>query len=99
MGIFTPDFEQLPACRLDEKPLSENISRPENYDELMSIAKILSQPFPQARVDLYSVGGKIFFGEITFFDGSGYMKYSPDIYDFKLGEKFKFNTSDSGWSI
>jgi len=29
------------------------------------------------------------FGELTFFDGSGYQGYEPDDFDFILGEKFK----------
>ena len=32
--------------------------------------------------------GKILFGEITFFDGSGYMTFNPDKFDFIMGEKF-----------
>lgn len=36
---------------------------------------------------------KIFFGELTFYDGSGYMKFSPDSFDFEMGEKFEINFS------
>ena len=32
--------------------------------------------------------GKIMFGEMTFYDGSGYMKFCPDQFDFELGDAF-----------
>ena len=53
------------------------------------IAQTLSQSFPEVRVDLYNVNGNIFFGEMTFWDGSGYMKFEPDEFDFELGKAFK----------
>lgn len=59
---------------------------PENLKEMLGIARTLSADFPHVRVDLYSVGGKIYFGELTFTDGNGHFKYTPDDADFMLGE-------------
>lgn len=67
----------------------KSIDRPKNLDEMLEIAKILSKGFPAVRVDLYSVRGKIYFGEMTFFPWSGYVVYSPDEFDFELGKKFE----------
>ena len=52
------------------------------------VAETLSSDFPEVRVDLYNVNNKIIFGELTFFDGSGYMTFTPDEFDFEIGEKF-----------
>lgn len=60
----------------------------EKFDEMMEIAKVLSEDFPAARIDLYLIDGKIYFGEITFFPWSGYMEFTPDSFDYVLGEKF-----------
>lgn len=62
--------------------------KPEKFDKMMEIAKILSEDFPAARVDLYLIDGNIYFGEITFFPWSGYMDFTPDSFDYVLGEKF-----------
>lgn len=62
--------------------------RPETLDEMLECAATLSEEFPAARVDFYSISGKIYFGEITFFPWSGYMKFTPDDFDLMLGEKF-----------
>lgn len=61
---------------------------PENLDEMLRIAKILCEEFPAVRVDLYSVQGKVYFGELTFFPWSGYVIYDPDSFDYEMGDKF-----------
>lgn len=92
-GFFTEEFERLPYTESDEWPLEREISKPSNFDQMKRVAEILSAPFPCARVDLYNVEGKIRFGEITFFDSSGYMTFEPDDLDFVLGEKFFIETN------
>ena len=49
----------------------------------------ISVDFPHARIDLYNVDGKIYFGEITYYCSSGYCPFEPDSFDFELGESFK----------
>lgn len=88
LGIFDRDFNQLPYVRLDEKPLERKLLKPNNYDELLTCAEALAKPFLHVRIDLYDQEGNIIFGEITFFDGSGYMKFDPDKFDFMMGEAF-----------
>lgn len=89
LGIFTPEFELLPYTRLDEKPLERTLKKPDNYEQLKQVAEKLAAPFPHARIDLYDQSGQILFGEITFFDGSGYMKFGPDEFDFMMGNEFE----------
>lgn len=73
---------------IGESCANGEVAKPVNFDEMMRIAHILSEDFPAARVDLYSIGGKIYFGEITFFPWSGYMEFKPDEFDYELGSKF-----------
>lgn len=91
LGIFDLNFNQLPFYRNDEEKLIESIEKPDNFEEMIKIAEKLSKGFPHVRVDLYNVDGKIIFGEMTFYDGSGYQTYSPDEFDFLLGKKFDIN--------
>lgn len=65
------------------------VERPEKLKEMLEIAKILSEDFPAIRVDLYCIQDKIYFGELTFYPWSGYVKFEPDKFDFVLGDKFK----------
>lgn len=55
---------------------------------MLEIAEDLAKEFPLVRVDLYNKSGKIFFGELTFYDESGYTQFVPDEFDTKLGRQF-----------
>lgn len=66
--------------------------RPDNLDQMLTVASKLSKGFPFVRVDLYSVMGKVYFGEMTFYPWSGYVQYTPDEFDMRLGEKFDTST-------
>ena len=68
------------------------ILKPDNFDEMLKIAEKLARDFPFVRVDLYNLDGKIYFGELTFYPWSGYVQYSPDKWDYKLGENFKLQS-------
>lgn len=48
------------------------VKKPNNFDEMIKISEKLSKPFPHARIDLYNINGKIYFGEITFDKDAGY---------------------------
>jgi hypothetical protein len=68
--------------------LDEDAPKPENLQEMLDVAAKLSEDFPFARIDLYSLENRIYFGEITFYPWSGYMEFEPEEFDYVLGEKF-----------
>lgn len=68
---------------------AEEIPRPKNFDIMIELAEKLSKGFPHVRVDFYNVDGKIYFGEMTFTNGSGLDPIIPDEYDYQLGFLWK----------
>lgn len=52
--------------------------KPAQYDELISVAKTLSEGFKYVRVDLYIVDERVMFGEMTFTPASGYGVWGGD---------------------
>ena len=66
---------------------------PDNFSELKSIAEKLCEGFGHVRVDLYSAGSKVYFGEMTFSHANGFQKLIPDEWDFKLGALWPFDNS------
>ena len=74
--VGCPGAERLPA-------------KPDNFEEMIFIAKKLSKGMTHVRVDLYNINCKIFFGELTFFDGSGLSVYDPREWDYKFGQFLK----------
>lgn len=71
-----------PNCKNADMP----VPKPKNLEKMIEIAEKLSKDIPFVRVDLYNIDGKIYFGEMTFYPGSGFGRFSPDEWDFKLGE-------------
>ena len=71
----------------DHENLGDTLEKPEGYEDMVAVAAKLSEDFPFVRVDLYSVNGKTYFGELTFYPWSGYVQFTPDEFDFELGEK------------
>lgn len=88
-GIYSRDFEHLKYRRKGLRDTDNTIRKPFNYEKMVEIAEILSEDFPHVRVDLYNINGNIYFGELTFFHGSGYVEFEPDDFDFVLGSKFR----------
>ena len=58
----------------------------ERFEEMISIAKRLSQNIPFLRVDLYLINGKVYSGETTFYHDSGFYAFEPASYDYSLGK-------------
>lgn len=60
--------------------------KPVMFDQMVAIAETLSQGIPEVRVDLYLCGKNIYFGELTFFDGSGLDRIEPKAFDEQMGD-------------
>ena len=75
--FFDTEFHHLPFTN-GHPNADKEIKKPENFDEMLRIAGILSKGMPEVRVDLYNVNGKILFGEMTFFHWSGLMPFEPE---------------------
>lgn len=89
--FFDRNFKHLPFT--NGHPNADHaIQRPENLQEMIRIAELLSVGIPQVRVDLYNVRGKIYFGEMTFFHWGGKKPFNPEKWDYWLGSFIKLPT-------
>ncbi len=86
-NYYDTDGNLLP---FDEQglPRSEEagIKVPETLKSMIESAQKLIKGFPFARVDFYDVNGKVYFGEITFFPGSGFRRIEPVEWDYRIGQ-------------
>ncbi|HAZ74089.1 MAG TPA: hypothetical protein DCW53_01770 [Rikenellaceae bacterium] len=82
--FFDMDFRRLDFCNghpnADSAPLC-----PEKFELMKLFAARLSAGIPQVRVDFYEIGGKVYFGEFTFYHWRGLVPFEPDEWDFKMG--------------
>ena len=60
--------------------------KPMCFERMINLAEILSANIPHVRVDFYEVYGKVYFGEMTFFDNAGMVAFNPSVYDKIWGE-------------
>lgn len=65
--------------------------KPDNLDDMLTIAVQLSKPFPVVRVDLYNIGGKIYFGEMTFTSLGGLMDFYTEEFQLLAGNLIDIN--------
>ena len=63
--------------------------KPEKFELMKSLAEKLAANIPHVRVDFYQTPEGVYFGEMTFFDGSGFDKIEPIEWDYKLGSWIK----------
>ena len=86
--MYDIDWHAHPEYLIYDKEYTQGevIPKPKNFDKMLKIAECLSQPFPQVRCDLYNVGGKIYFGELTFTGRGGMMLNYTDQFQLMAGE-------------
>lgn len=88
--FFDKDWSFLRYNYGDEKlPEGFSLKKPQNLDEMVKVAEKLSEDFLYARIDLYDIKNKIYFGEITLSPNSGFdtdITYNTDKI---LGEKLQ----------
>lgn len=74
------------------KQSSEKPRKPDNIQQILEIAKHLSQELPFVRVDLYNLHDKPYIGEMTFHPGSGFSIFHPQKWDEIIGEWFDISS-------
>lgn len=85
MCFLTLDWTFATYARSDYKEYENLPDKPSRYEEMVEIAKILSEGVPFLRVDLYEINGKIYFSEMTFFPCSGFIKWKNSVSDYEIG--------------
>ncbi len=84
--FFGTDWQHMAVKRPGIPNAAGPIPRPEQLEEMLSLAETLSKDIPFVRVDFYIVDGRIFFSELTFFPASGLSRFEPDGWDRTFGD-------------
>lgn len=79
-SLFTPHYRR-----------GKTIPKPHNFERMIEVAETLAKPFPVVRVDLYNIGGKIYFGEMTFTSLGGLMDFYTDEFQRMTGDIININ--------
>lgn len=93
---FDLDWNKVEIKRKKYVENHNSIKKPDNLDEMIHIAKMLSKNIPFSRIDLYNTNNKLLFGEITLFPVSGYMDFEDDKMDNLLGNWIRLPYKNNG---
>lgn len=65
----------------------EEIVLPDNIDEMIAIARKEGKKFPHLRLDMYSVNGKVYVGEYTFYSNGGFINIYSEEFSQQLADR------------
>ena len=89
MVFYDLNWERQPFY-YDHPLYEKELEKPDNFDEMIRIAKTCCQGFPFVCVDLYRLNdGTIQFGEMTFTRSSGTGRWNNEKYNLMLGKLVK----------
>jgi hypothetical protein len=89
--LFDMNFKQLDIDYI-HRHAPEKLEKPETFEQMKEIARVLSKGMKFVRIDLYELDREIYFGEFTFFPAGGFWLMKPDAWEQKLGDWIKINT-------
>lgn len=87
VNYYDLDWKYLEYAEYETKTDANHIEKmPNNFNQMIEFANILSKDTKFLRVDFYNLNGKIYFGELTFFPRNGFGCLSPYSIDESIGE-------------
>lgn len=92
VNFYDTEWNPMPFERHYPKNPRE-ISKPSQYDKMVELAEKLSKNIPFVRMDFYQKGEQVYFGELTFYPGSGGEEFTPASWDIELGHWLKLPDS------
>lgn len=84
--IYNIDWEELDITQVGQLRSKEAFPRPKCLEEMLEKSALLARGIPTVRVDWYIINGRLYFGELTFFDGSGMVLFEDPQVECTLGD-------------
>lgn len=85
-NIYDLEWKLQPFNQMTYGNYEGKVDKPDEFETMVDIAQKLSAGFDHVRVDLYNCNGKVYFGEMTFTNGSGFEVITPSEWDKRLGD-------------
>ncbi len=83
-NLFDRNFNPLDATLLYPN-YEGDVEKPDRLNEAITIAEKLSSELNFVRVDLYLLGDRIYFGELTNYPGNGFVPFRPLAKEYEIG--------------
>ncbi len=89
--FYDRNWKKLPIVQEGLMYVQEERTAPVLLPKILELSEQLSKDMYHARIDWYIINGKIYFGEITFFDGSGFESFPNREDNLFLGSLIKLD--------
>lgn len=87
-NIITSDWQETFVTYSHPRLEQSDLTKPDNYQDMLQVAESIAHGFDFLRVDLYSDHNNVYFGEITIYPGAGYEPFNNKEDDEMLGENW-----------
>lgn len=84
--FYDREWGIVPLTQVETVTVDRPSERPKQLEEILRLSELIAKNMYHARIDWYIEGDKIYFGEITFFDGSGFESFSTPEMERMLGD-------------
>jgi hypothetical protein len=84
--FYDENWQHLEMQRIPYPNSTKSIEKPDCLDEMLELSKKLADGIAFLRTDFYEIDGKLYFGELTFFQASGLARFRPDEWDYRMGQ-------------
>ena len=88
-NLYTTEWEYTDETIEYSKDPNVKIAKPEHLEEMLECSRKLAVGTISLRTDFYSINGKIYFGEITFYQEAGFAHFEHEEFAKKLGDQIK----------
>ena len=89
--FYDRDWKKLPIVQEGLMYVQEERTAPVLLPQILELSEKLSKDMYHARIDWYIINDRIYFGEITFFDGSGFETFPNREDNIFLGNLIKID--------
>ncbi len=92
--FYTAHWEKTEIYESDIPKSEDIVPPPKKLEEIITLSEKIADNMHHLRVDWYDVDGRIYVGELTFFDGAGFSEFLPKKYNEIIGSWIKLNREE-----
>lgn len=98
IDFYNMEWNLMPFVGVNPNGRNGNtpVERPAGFDSMVKICERLSKDLSFSRIDLYEINDTEYFGEVTFFPGGAVGHFSPDEWNYRLGDLVKLEGTNGG---